>query len=90
MGQASQEHIDAAMHEADRLLREGRSLADVVAALGVSQTTYYRWRRRLGGFRSGEIARIRELERENARLRRILADKALEIDALRELTRGSW
>ena len=72
------------------MLREGRSAAEIAAALGVSPTTYHRWRRRYGGLTAAEVTRLQELERENALLRRILADKELENETLRQLSRGGW
>lgn len=88
--QYSTDQVVAALADAERLLFAGRTIAEVVSTLGISQTTYYRWRCRFDGLTSGDIARIRDLERENGRLRRIVADKALEIEALRELSRGTY
>jgi len=82
--------IVAALRDADRMLREGRSTTEVAAELGISERTYHRWRQRFEGATSREVPRILELERENARLRRILADKELENEALREISRGGW
>jgi transposase-like protein len=62
----------------------------VAAQLGVSASTYRSWRRRYGNLPGDDVERIRSLERENAALRRILIDKELENEALRELTRGVW
>jgi putative transposase len=84
------DRIATALREADRMLREGRTATEVAAALGVSEATYHRWRRRFDGMKPDEIERLKELERENARLRRILADKELENEALREVARGRW
>ena len=71
--------------------RAGQTLAQVAAELGISVSTYRSWRRRYGGQgQAGDVARIRTLERENASLRRILVDKELENEALRELARGTW
>ena len=56
----------------------------------VTQATYHRWRNQYGGMKADDAKRLRELERENARLKRIVADKELEIDALREISRGNW
>jgi putative transposase len=90
MPKKTPDQVALALSDADRMLREGRTTADVAAALGISAATYHRWRRRFGGMTAHEIARLGELERENARLRRILADKELENEALRELARGRW
>jgi putative transposase len=86
----SAEEIAAALRDGERLQREGRSAAQVAAKLGVSPTTYRSWRRRYGHLPADDVDRIRSLERENAALRRILVDKELENEALRELSRGSW
>ncbi len=55
---------------------------------GICEQTFYRWRRRYGGMQVDEVKRLRELEAENARLKRLLAESALEIDAIREVLRG--
>ena len=90
MEQHSAEAIAGALREGERLQRAGRSLTQVAAELGVSPSTYRSWRRRYGAAPAGEVARVKELERENAALRRILVDKELENEALRELARGNW
>ena len=84
------EEIATALLEAEQQLKRGLPLAEVTARLGVSQSTFYRWRRRFEGMTTGGVARIRDLERENTRLRRIVADKDLEIEMLRELSRGTY
>ena len=84
------EAIAAALRDGERLQRSGRTVAQVAAELGVSPATYRSWRRRYGQSDDGEVTRIRSLERENAALRRILVDKELENDALRDLARGRW
>jgi len=80
----------ATLIEIDRLVAGGQPLATAAAASGVSTATYYRWRRELLGVAKGGDARIRDLERENERLRRIVTDKTLEIEFLRELSRGTY
>jgi putative transposase len=84
------EQIIRKLREADRLLGEGAEVADVVRHLEVSEQTYHRWRNQFGGMKADDAKRLKELERENARLKRIVADKELEIDALREISRGNW
>jgi putative transposase len=76
--------------EADRLLAEGAQIDEVTRHLEVSEATYHRWRNRYGGMKADDVKRRKELEAENARLKRIVADKELEIDALREISRGNW
>ena len=90
MERHSAEAIAAALRDGQRLQRAGRTVADVAAELGISPSTYRSWRRRYGQVADGDVARIRSLERENAALRRILVDKELENEALRELSRGHW
>jgi putative transposase len=84
------EQIIRKLREADRLLAEGAEVADVARHLEVSEQTYHRWRNQFGGMKEEDTKRLRELERENAWLKRIVADKELEIDALREISRGNF
>jgi len=56
----------------------------------VSEATYHRWRTQYGGMKADDVKRLKELERENQSLKRIVADSALEIDALKEIARGNW
>ncbi|GAB4257471.1 MAG: transposase [Thermoleophilia bacterium] len=67
---------------------DGASVRDVCSRHGICEQTFYRWRRRYGGMQVDEVKRLRELEAENARLKRLLAESALEIDAIREVLRG--
>lgn len=71
------------LQEADRLLNAGQSLGQVLQALGVSQATYHRWRQQYGGMKASEAKRLKELEQENARLKRLLADAHLDKDILK-------
>ena len=71
------------LQEADRLLNAGQSLGQVLQALGVSQATYHRWRAQYGGMKATEARRLKELEQENARLKRLLADAHLDKDILK-------
>ncbi len=84
------EQIVRKLREADRLLGEGADVAEVARQLEVSEQTYHRWRNQFGGMKADDVKRLRELERENTRLKRIVADKELEIDALREVAKGNW
>jgi len=68
----------------------GRSIAETSRQYGVSEGTIHRWRKRFGGMELSEVKRLRELEAENARLKRIVADQVLDIAALKELLRGKW
>jgi putative transposase len=84
------EQIVRKLREADRLLGEGKDVAEVARHLEVSEQTYHRWRNQFGGMKADDARRLKELERENARLKRIVADQALDIDALREISRGNF
>ena len=84
------EQIVRKLREADRMLGEGAELAEVCRHLQVSEATFHRWRNQYGGMKADDTKRLKELERENARLKRIVADKELEIDALREVSKGNW
>ena len=84
------EQIVRKLREADRLLGEDVSLVEVCKHLEVTEQTYYRWRNQYGGMKADDAKRLKELGKENARLKRIVADQALDIDMLRELNRGNF
>jgi transposase-like protein len=65
-------------------------LPEVFKQLEVSEQTYYRWRNQFGGMKADDVKRLRELEAENARLKRIVADQVLENQALKEIAKGNW
>jgi len=65
--------------------RGEKTVGELCRGHGVSEQTFYRWRRKYGGMAENDVRRLRELDRENARLKRLLAERDLEIDALREL-----
>jgi transposase-like protein len=76
--------------QADRMLAEGEDIADVCRELEVSEQTYYRWRNQFGGLKADDVKRLKDLERENATLKRLLAEAELEKAALKELARGNF
>ena len=76
--------------QADRILAEGKEVADVCRELQVSERTYYRWRDQFGGLKADDAKRLKELERENATLKRLLADAELEKAAFKEISRGNF
>lgn len=78
------EQVVVKLREADAMLAAGRSLAQVVQHLGVSEATYQRWRSQYGGMKAGEARRLKDLEVENARLKRLVADQAIDISILKE------
>jgi putative transposase len=84
------EQVVRKLREADRLLGEGQELLEVCKLLEVSEATYHRWRAQHGGMKADDVKRLKELEVENARLKRIVADQTLEMAALREVSRGNW
>ena len=84
------EQVIRKLREADRLLGEGKSIPEVARALEVSENTYHRWRNQHGGMKADDAKRLKELERENARLKRIVADQVLENQALKEVAKGNW
>jgi putative transposase len=84
------EQIIRKLREADRLLAESHDVPEVAKQLEISEATYHRWRAQYGGLKADDVKRRKELEGENARLKRIVADKELQIEALKELGRGNW
>ena len=76
-----------------RILKEldsGASIAELCRKYGVSEQTVYRWRSKYAGLETAELQRLRELESENMRLKRIVAQQALDIDGLKELLTKKW
>jgi len=78
------EQIVAKLREADAMLAAGRTVAQIVQHLGVSEPTYARWRAQYGGMKADEARRLRELEIENTRLKKLVADQALDMAILKE------
>ena len=72
------------------MLAEQRGVAEIAKELGVSENTYHRWRNQYGGMKADDVKRLKELERENQRLKRIVANQALDIDGLKEIARGNF
>jgi len=79
----SPQQIVEKLQQADRLLNAGQSVGQVLQALGVSEATYHRWRNQYGGMKAREAKRLKELEQENARLKKLLADAHLDKDILK-------
>jgi transposase-like protein len=84
------EEIIGKLREAEVALAQGESVAKVVRRLGVAEPTYYRWRREYGGLRVDQAKRLKELERENSRLKRLVADQALDNAMLRDVAAGNF
>jgi hypothetical protein len=84
------EQIVRKLREGDRLLNEGKDLAEVLRHLEVAESTWNRWRAQYGGMKADEAKRLKELERENSRLKKLVAEQALDIDMLKELAEGNF
>ena len=84
------EEIVAKLRQVDVLASQGRSVADAIRAIGVTEVTYYRWRREFGGLKGDQVKRLKELEAENARLRRAVSDLTLDKQILAEAARGNF
>jgi putative transposase len=84
------EQVIRKLREAERLLGEGKTIPEAAKELGISEQTYHRWRNRYGGMKANDAKRLKELERENQQLKRIVADQVLENQALKEVSRGNW
>ena len=83
------EEIVAKLRQADVLVGQGQSVAEAIRAIGVSEVTYYRWRREYGGLKSDQVRRMNDLETENQRLRKAIADLTLDKLILQEAARGN-
>ncbi len=83
------EQIINKLREAEIMLSQGAALAVIWKKIGVSDCTYYRWRREYGGMRVDQAHRLKELEQENSRLKRLVADLSLDNAILKEATRGN-
>jgi len=86
----SAEQIIGKLREAEVLLGQGGTVGEVSRKLGVTEQTYYRWRREYGGMRVEQARRLKELEKENGRLKRLVADLTLDNAILKEATRGNF
>jgi len=84
------EEIVAKLRQVDVLVSQGRNVADAIRQIGVSEVTYYRWRQEYGGLKTEQVKRLKELETENARLRRAVSDLTLDKLILREAARGNF
>jgi transposase-like protein len=84
------EEILAKLRQVEVLIGQGKTVADGVRAIGVTEPTYYRWRTEFGGLKLDQVKRLKELERENARLRKAVSDLTLEKVILKEAVSGKW
>jgi transposase-like protein len=84
------EQIVAKLREAEKLEAQGLTVAQRCKRLGISDQTFFRWRIKYGALKEDEAQRLKALEQENNRLKRIVAEQALDISMLKELSRGNW
>ena len=84
------EQVVRKLREGERLLNDGKDLTEVLRHLEISEPTWTRWRAQYGGMKAAEAKRLRELEAENARLKKLVANQALDIDMLKELAEGNF
>ena len=87
---ARPEEIVAKLRQADVLIAQGQGVVEVIRTLGVSEVTYYRWRKEYGGLKSDQVRRMKEMEVENQRLRKAIADLTLDKLILQEAARGNF
>ena len=84
------EQIVAKLRQAEKLQAEGLTIPQTCKRLGVSDQTFYRWRLKYGALKEDEAQRLKALEQENTRLKKIVAEQALDISMLKDLQRGNW
>ena len=84
------EQIIRKLREAEVELAKGQTTVDVVRKLGITEQTYYRWRKEYGGLRLDQAKRLKNLEKENTRLKRLLAEAEIDKAILKEAAEGNW
>ena len=84
------EDIIHKLREAEVMSEQGKTVAEISRQLGVTEQTYFRWRKEYGGLKIDQAKRLKELEQENARLRRALSDAVIDNQILREVSRGNF
>ena len=83
------EEIVAKLRQVDVLVAQGKAVADAIRTIGVTEVTYYRWKQEYGGLKADQVKRLKELEQENARLRRAVSDLTLDKLILQEAAKGN-
>jgi putative transposase len=83
------EQIISKLREAEVLLAQGQTAGEVCRSFNISEQTYYRWRKEYGGIRSDQVRRLKDLEKENARLKKLVAELSLDNSILQETVRGN-
>jgi len=84
------EEIIIKLREAERLQSEGRTLAQICQHLGICEQSFHRWRNQYGGMKADDMKELRRLQEENRRLKKLVADQALDNDMLREIAKGNF
>jgi len=84
------EEIVAKLRQVDVLTSQGQTVAEAIRSIGVTEVTYYRWRQEFGGLKGDQVKRLKDLEAENARLRKAVSDLTLEKLILKEAASGNW
>ena len=84
------EEIVAKLRQVDVLVSQGQNVADAIRSISVSELTYYRWRKEFGGLKIDQVKRLKDLETENARLCKAIADLTLDKLILKEAASGNW
>ena len=84
------EEIITKLRQVDVLVSQGSSVADAIRSIRVTEVTYYRWRQEYGGLKSDQVKRMKDLETENSRLRKAIADLTLDKLILQEASRGNF
>ena len=84
------EQIIRKLREGEAMAGQGKGIAEVCQALEISAQTYHRWKKRYGQLGRDDVRRLRELEEENRRLKKLVAEQALDIQILNEVTKGKW
>ena len=86
----SAEQIIGHLRQAEILISEGKTIVEAARQLSISEQTYYRWRREYGGMEVDQARRLKELDLENQRLKSLVADQALDLSILKEVSRGNF
>ena len=86
----SAEEIVKKLRQAQLEIGRGATVDQVSRKIGITEQTYYRWKREYGGMEVDQLAKLKELERENGRLKKIVAEQAMDIDALKEIAAKKW
>ena len=84
------EEIVSKLRQVDVLVSQGKSVAESIRSIGVTEVTYYRWRKEFGGLKADQVKRLKDLETENARLRKAVADLTLDKLILKEAASGNF